>query len=268
MLGGARPSGGRVGRCDPIPGGSPMRHVLRIAGRACIPALLSFVALDAGRPARAGVTREEVERAIRDGVRFLKAQQRADGSWPDVEGDARSGTTSLVTLALHDRRREGRFADDPPVARAAPQAPARGPAQHLRHRPPDHGLRRRRTRAGQAAHRRQRRLAGAGPDQARRPHLLARLVDLHRLQARQARRQLQYAVRPAGPARRQRGRRARQARGLGPGARLLGTQPEERRELGLHPRLARVEREHDLRRGLQPDHQRNAALPGAGIPPG
>ncbi len=43
---------------------------------------------------------EPVVRAIRAGVRFLEQQQRPDGSWPDVEGEARSGTTSLVTLAL------------------------------------------------------------------------------------------------------------------------------------------------------------------------
>ena len=46
------------------------------------------------------MTREEVERAIREGVRFLKGLQRDDGSWADVENDARTGVTSLVTLAL------------------------------------------------------------------------------------------------------------------------------------------------------------------------
>jgi len=49
---------------------------------------------------RGEVTSEEVERAIREGVRFLKAHQRPDGSWPEVEGRAHSGTTSLITLAL------------------------------------------------------------------------------------------------------------------------------------------------------------------------
>jgi hypothetical protein len=55
-----------------------------------------------GLPAssRAAVTKEEVERAIREGVRFLKDQQRDDGSWNDVDSDAHTGTTSLVTLAL------------------------------------------------------------------------------------------------------------------------------------------------------------------------
>ncbi len=81
-------------------GGSPMFHVLRIAGLAFIPALAVVVALDVVRPVQGGVTREEVERAISDGVRFLKSKQRDDGSWPDIEGDSRSGMTSLVTLAL------------------------------------------------------------------------------------------------------------------------------------------------------------------------
>ena len=43
---------------------------------------------------------EQVERAIRAGVEFLKAHQRPNGSWPDVENEAKTGTTSLVTLAL------------------------------------------------------------------------------------------------------------------------------------------------------------------------
>jgi hypothetical protein len=53
-----------------------------------------------GLSARGAVTREEVERAIRDGVRFLKQEQRADGSWEEMNMQARTGTTSLVTLAL------------------------------------------------------------------------------------------------------------------------------------------------------------------------
>src|SRR5262249_39398927 len=43
---------------------------------------------------------ERVGRAIREGVRFLKTQQRPDGSWPEVDASAKSGTTSLATLAL------------------------------------------------------------------------------------------------------------------------------------------------------------------------
>jgi serine/threonine protein kinase len=43
---------------------------------------------------------KEIDKAIRDGVRFLKQMQRADGSWEDAWPQARTGTTSLVTLAL------------------------------------------------------------------------------------------------------------------------------------------------------------------------
>ena len=50
--------------------------------------------------AHAAVTREEVEHAIHDGVHFLKSQQHTDGSWPDADSQARTGTTSLVVLAL------------------------------------------------------------------------------------------------------------------------------------------------------------------------
>jgi hypothetical protein len=53
-----------------------------------------------GATARAAITSGEVERAIRDGVRFLKERQKADGSWAEVEGQTQCGTTCLVTLAL------------------------------------------------------------------------------------------------------------------------------------------------------------------------
>ena len=52
--------------------------------------------------------------------------------------------------------------------------------------------------------------------------ILAGLVDLLRLEARPARRQLEHPVRPAGLARRQRGRSSRQAGGLGTGASATG----------------------------------------------
>ena len=43
---------------------------------------------------------KQVERAINEGVRYLKGLQRPDGSWADAENEARTGTTSLITLAL------------------------------------------------------------------------------------------------------------------------------------------------------------------------
>ena len=41
-----------------------------------------------------GVTGHEVEGAIREGVRFLKQQQRPEGSWLEVENRATTGTAS------------------------------------------------------------------------------------------------------------------------------------------------------------------------------
>lgn len=43
---------------------------------------------------------EKAERAIHGGVEFLKSQQRKAGSWPDIELESKTGTASLVTLAL------------------------------------------------------------------------------------------------------------------------------------------------------------------------
>jgi Domain of unknown function (DUF4159) len=67
---------------------------------ACAAALVAGWALSSARPTRAAVTREQVESAIKNGVRYLKLQQRPDGSWFDRDNDARTGTTSLVTMAL------------------------------------------------------------------------------------------------------------------------------------------------------------------------
>ncbi len=64
----------------------------------------------ASLPARAAVTGEDVERAIRDGVRYLRNTQQEDGSWP-----GESGATELATLALLTA---GEPADDPQIGRA------------------------------------------------------------------------------------------------------------------------------------------------------
>src|SRR3954452_8162924 len=66
-------------------------------------------------PARGAVTRAEVERAIKDGVRFLVRKQRDDGSWPDADNRASTGTTSLITLALLTA---GEKPDSPAVSKA------------------------------------------------------------------------------------------------------------------------------------------------------
>src|SRR3954453_19092092 len=94
-----------------------MGRLARIRSRVAIGVVIAtLLALLFGPPsARAAVTREEVERAIREGVRYLKNEQRADGSWVDVHGEARTGTTSLVTLALLTA---GEKADSPTVSKA------------------------------------------------------------------------------------------------------------------------------------------------------
>jgi hypothetical protein len=61
------------------------------------------------------VTREEVEQAIKDAIRFIKSQQRPDGSWLDADQRIEVGTTALATLALLTA---GLPPSDPSVARA------------------------------------------------------------------------------------------------------------------------------------------------------
>ncbi len=58
---------------------------------------------------------EDVERAIQKGVQFLESQQQRDGSWADIESDAKTGTTSLVSLAL---LAAGVKPDAPPIHKA------------------------------------------------------------------------------------------------------------------------------------------------------
>ncbi len=64
---------------------------------------------------RAEVTREQVERAIRDGVKYLINRQRRDGSWEDHDQRAHTGTTALATLSLLTA---GEKVDSPAIARA------------------------------------------------------------------------------------------------------------------------------------------------------
>ena len=213
----------------------------------------------------AAVTREEVERAIRDGVRFLTQAQRGDGSWPDVHTDTKTGTTSLVTLALLTA---GEKKDSPSVRAALDYLRKFGPDQlnstyaialqtmvYAAAEPE----------RDQSAHRRQRELARIRPDQGGRPDPLAWLLDLFELETDPARRQLEHPVRPARPQCRQRGRRTREARGVGPFPRLLGAVPEARRKLGLHARFHGLDGQHDLRGDLQPGDHRSETVPGPGI---
>ena len=64
-------------------------------------------------------------------------------------------------------------------------------------------------------------------EEHRHSRTLARFLDLHRPEAVEARRQLQHAIRPARPARGQRGGGADRFQGLGVGSLLLGALPAE-----------------------------------------
>ena len=77
--------------------------------------LVGLIADSLAPRATGAVTREEVERAIRGGIRFLLKQQHDDGSWTDVEEASRTGTTSLVTLSLLTA---GESADSEPIQRS------------------------------------------------------------------------------------------------------------------------------------------------------
>ena len=61
------------------------------------------------------INRDDVERAIRGGIRFLLKQQNSDGSWNDIDAASKTGTTSLVTLALLTA---GESAESEPIRRA------------------------------------------------------------------------------------------------------------------------------------------------------
>jgi len=64
---------------------------------------------------RAEITAEQVREAIQRGVGYLKNQQRADGSWPDVLGMPPGGVDALCTLALLNA---GVEPDEEPIERA------------------------------------------------------------------------------------------------------------------------------------------------------
>jgi Domain of unknown function (DUF4159) len=92
-----------------------MFRATRLTLISAILVALVATASDLAPRARAGVTREEVERAIRNGVRYLIKEQRPDGSWPEIDDDAKTGPTSLVTLALLTA---GEPADAPHIVKA------------------------------------------------------------------------------------------------------------------------------------------------------
>ena len=52
----------------------------------------------------AGVTSEEVEHAIREGVRFLKERQAPDGSWADADAGRSNRDDQPGRARAHDCR--------------------------------------------------------------------------------------------------------------------------------------------------------------------
>ena len=136
---------------------------------------------------------EQVERAIREGVRYLKGLQHPNGSWSDVENEAKTGTTSLIALALLT-------AGESPKSLRKTLEYLRGLGPNDLHSTYAVALQ---TMVFAAAEpeRDQLRIANnvswleARSDQARRFRLLAGLVDLLRLKTRPAWRQLQHPVR-------------------------------------------------------------------------
>ena len=129
---------------------------------------------------------ENVERAIRGGVRFLKGS-----NGPTATGPTSRPMREPVSPAWSPWPccRPARSPTHPVSARRSSTSAVSVPmtcARPTRSRCKP-GLRRRRTRPRSVADRRQRRVAGAGPDPSRGPGLMARLVELLRFQASQAR---------------------------------------------------------------------------------
>ena len=219
--------------------------------------------------ARGGVTSEQVERAIREGVRFLKSQQRDDGSWPDAEAQAKTGTTSLVTLALLTA---GERADSKTIQKVA-GATSAGSAREQLSSTYAIGL--------------QTMVFAAAEPERDRLRMLANVEWLERAQIKPGDRAYWPGPGPTPSTSAQAGDNSNTQYallGLTPPARpgspvkpevwallreLLGAVPDARRRLGLHARPTTPSTaQHDLRRDLQPDHLRLQAVPGAGIPPG
>ncbi|MFO0959133.1 MAG: DUF4159 domain-containing protein [Isosphaeraceae bacterium] len=86
-----------------------------------VPALLALFVSSAAMPASAqaqkgALSKDRVDRAIRGGVRFLKAGQSPNGSWPMMDNAKNTvGLTALAALALMTA---GEPIDDPKVAKA------------------------------------------------------------------------------------------------------------------------------------------------------
>ncbi|HEV3167847.1 MAG TPA: DUF4159 domain-containing protein [Isosphaeraceae bacterium] len=93
----------------------------RFERTVAIALLIGAVVAAGSTHARAEVTREQVEKAIRHGIAFLQERQEKDGSWP-----GQPGTTALAALALMTA---GEPATEPHVAKALKQIGEKSPDQ-------------------------------------------------------------------------------------------------------------------------------------------
>ena len=212
---------------------------------------------------------QDVDRAIRAGVRYLQSLQRADGSWTDLEVEAKTGTTSLLTLAL---LAAGESPDSPAVRKAL---------ANLR------GFNAVQLGSTYAIALQTLVFATAVPDQDR-PRIAANVEWLERAQIKPADRQLwpgtwtygmNKKTRPGDNSNTQFALAAlHAAREAGatvkPEVWCIGTlalrqKPAARRELGLHSALGTVHREHDRRGSAelerQPLWEHSVAGPGGSL---
>ncbi len=216
-------------------------------------------------PAGPASTREEVERSIREGVRFLKEQQNKDGSWNDLDEKTRTGMTSLVTLALLTA---GEKPKSPEIHKALEFLRKFGPEE---------------LGSTYAIGLQTMVYAGAEPD-VDQLRIAANVSWLEQAQIQKGDRipwpgswsysdakrpqpgdnsNTQYA--PAGVARRQRSRSPRQGENVATGPRILGKRSETRRKLGLYTRERHCHRQHDVRGDFQPSDHRTAPVRRRGI---
>jgi len=116
----------RAAAAEPIASGVPIARAAGPTGgsapgpgipenRALTPRNEQVIRIVSRPEHRATALGQEVGRAIRQGVRFLKSKQRPDGSWTDIEKDATTGPTSLAVLAL---LAAGEKPDSPAIERA------------------------------------------------------------------------------------------------------------------------------------------------------
>ena len=199
---------------------------------------------------------EPVERAIREGVRFLKQQQHPDGSWPEIEKRPTRGRPAWSTLALLTA---GEQPDSPTIRKALEFLRNFGPdesSQHLRDRVADHGLRRRRSGPRSASIAANVEWLERCPDQAGRPDGSGPgpwTYSENKMQAGDNS-NTQYALLGLNAAS-EVGRRGRR-RGLGAVPRTTSSDSRIATVAGrTHPFTA-VDRQHDLAGDLQPDHHR------------